>query len=74
MKIVDRYILRGFIFSFLVVFVAMVALTIMVDMVMNLDEFFKAVSSLVLFKRAMVKAALTSMTAPQSNWKYSNVR
>jgi lipopolysaccharide export system permease protein len=42
MKIVDRYILRGFIFSFLVVFVAMVALTIMVDMVMNLDEFFKA--------------------------------
>ena len=41
MKLCDRYVLRGFLFSFAVVFVAMVALTIMIDMVVNLDEFLK---------------------------------
>jgi len=41
MKLIDRYILKGFAFSFLVVFVSMVALTIMVDMVVNIDEFLK---------------------------------
>jgi len=41
MKLVDRYILKGFAFSFLVVFVSMVALTVMVDMVVNIDEFLK---------------------------------
>ncbi len=38
MKIVDKYVLKGFLFSFAVVFVAMMALTIMVDMVMNLED------------------------------------
>lgn len=41
MKLVDSYILKGFVFSFLAVFVSMVALTIMVDMVVNIDEFLK---------------------------------
>lgn len=39
MKRLDAYILNGFIFSFLVVFLSMVALSIMVDVVVNLDEF-----------------------------------
>jgi lipopolysaccharide export system permease protein len=42
MKIVDKYVLKGFLFSFAVVFVAMMALTIMVDMVLNLDQFMSA--------------------------------
>ena len=33
--------LKGFAFSFLVVYVSMVGLTVMVDMVVNIDEFFK---------------------------------
>jgi lipopolysaccharide export system permease protein len=41
MKLIDRYILKGFLFSFLVVFVSMMALAIMVDMVINIDEFMK---------------------------------
>jgi lipopolysaccharide export system permease protein len=41
MKLVDRYMLKGFAFSFLVVYVSMVGLTIMVDMVVNFDEFLK---------------------------------
>ena len=41
MKIVDRYIFSGFLFSVLVVFVSMVGLTIMVDMAINIDEFMK---------------------------------
>ena len=42
MKIIDRYILKGFAFSFLVVFLSMISLTIIIDMVVNLDEFLKA--------------------------------
>jgi lipopolysaccharide export system permease protein len=42
MKIVDKYVLKGFLFSFAVVFVAMMALTIMVDMVMKIDDFLQA--------------------------------
>ncbi|MBN2583847.1 MAG: LptF/LptG family permease [Planctomycetes bacterium] len=41
MKLCDRYILKGFLFSLAVVFVSMTALTIMIDMVVNLDEFLK---------------------------------
>lgn len=41
MKIIDRYILKGFAFSFAVVFLSMISLTIVVDMVINLDEFMK---------------------------------
>lgn len=41
MKLIDRYMFRGFAYSFLVVFVSMVALTVMVDMVLNIDEFTK---------------------------------
>ncbi|HOI56983.1 MAG TPA: LptF/LptG family permease [Phycisphaerae bacterium] len=41
MKLCDRYILKGFLFSLAVVFVSMIALTIMIDMVVNLDEFLK---------------------------------
>lgn len=41
MKIIDRYILKGFAFSFAVVFLSMISLTIVVDMVVNLDEFMK---------------------------------
>ncbi len=39
MKILDRYILKGFVFSFAAVFVSMVALTVMVHMIVNVDEF-----------------------------------
>jgi lipopolysaccharide export system permease protein len=40
-KLIDRYMFRGFAYSFLVVFVSMVGLAIMVDMVLNIDEFTK---------------------------------
>lgn len=42
MKLCDRYILKGFLFSVTVVFVAMVSMAIMIDMVINLDEFLKS--------------------------------
>ncbi len=43
MKIIDRYILKGFAFSFMVVFLSMISLAIVVDMVINLDEHMKMV-------------------------------
>ncbi|MDP6380775.1 MAG: LptF/LptG family permease [Phycisphaerae bacterium] len=39
MKVLDRYILCTFLFSFLVVFVALVGMAVTLDLVVNLDEF-----------------------------------